>query len=252
MDNIKLSAREALGSSLSFLAEFIKKHWILVLIYFVLSVVPVFIIGDQEVTDISLSKRLIVGVIGLINVIPGLLMVYYPLREALLKLNPTGQISNKSIAKALWQIFCTAIISVIIGVPLLLLLLLPCIWWATKASVSYANLLSTEDGPIQSIRKSHELMNGRFWSSFGFLFSTMAAVFFVWVIAMMIIVFFLLIGGAFNAIFHEGAGFNKVLMIIRLLGPFFSVATTILFHYYQVWLYVYLKSQNSPSQVITA
>ena len=41
-------------------------------------------------------------------------------------------------------------------------------------------------------------------------------------------------------------------MIIRLLGPFFSVATTILFHYYQVWLYVYLKSQNSPSQVITA
>ena len=52
MDNIKLSAREALGSSLSFLAEFIKKHWILVLIYFVLSVVPVFIIGDQEVTDI--------------------------------------------------------------------------------------------------------------------------------------------------------------------------------------------------------
>ncbi len=248
--SLKLSVRDALESSLSFLGQFLKQHWLLAIIYVVLGTLPAFIIGDQDISDISFEKRAGLGIVAIVNVIPSLLLIYYSLRDALLKLDPSNSLPNKSLAFALWQIFCMNLLSAIIGVPLLLLLILPGVWWSTKSTVSFANLLSTNDGVIDSIRKSHQLMNERFWQCLGFLVGTSSTVILVTVIAGITIGFFLLIGGVLNAVFHEGAGFNRAMMIFRVMGPVLAVFTAVVFYYVQAWLYVYLK-QDTPVPVTT-
>ncbi len=45
------------------------------------------------------------GIVMIANIFPGLLMVYYSLKDSLLKLDPASQVSNKSLAMSLWQIF---------------------------------------------------------------------------------------------------------------------------------------------------
>jgi hypothetical protein len=243
--SLNLSAREALESSLSFLGPFFKQHWLLAVIYVVLCTLPAFIIGEQDVSGISLDKKVELGLLTIVNMIPGFLFIYYSLREALLKLDPTHSISNKSLPMALWQIFCINILSAIIGVPLLFLFVVPGIWWSTKTNVSFANLLSTNDGPISSIKKSHELMNGRFWQCLGFIVAVSSTVVFITLIGCITIGFFLLIGGALNAFFHEGAGLNKAMMIFRMISPMLAVFTSVIFYYTQAWLYVYLQQETT-------
>jgi hypothetical protein len=246
---MKLSSREALEGSLSFLGQFLQKYWPLAVLYIVIGILPAFIIGDQDADVLSMSQKVELGAIGLANVIPSLLMIFYPLREALLKLDPNKQTTNKSIAKCVWQIFCINVISGVVGIPLLLLLVLPAIWWSTKSTLAYANLLSTSDGAITSIRKSHQLMNGKFWQCLGFLVATSSTVILVATVIGVTIGFFLLVGGLLNALFHEGAGFNKVFMMIRILGPIFAVFTSVVFYYFQAWLYVYLKQDDAVAVV---
>jgi hypothetical protein len=248
---MKLSSREALEGSLSFLGQFVQKYWPLVVLYIVIGILPAFVIGDQDPESLSMSQKVQLGAIGLLNVIPSLLMIFYPLREALLKLDPNKQIANKSLAKGVWQIFCVNIISVVLGIPLLLLLILPGIWWSTKSTVALADLLSTNDGAIASIRKSHQLMNGKFWQCLGFLVATSSTVILVTTVIGVTIGFFLLVGGLLNVLFHEGASFNKVFMMIRILGPIFAVFTSIAFYYFQAWLYVYLKQDEVVSAPLT-
>lgn len=246
--SLNLNAFQALESSLSFLGNFLKKYWLLAILYVAIGILPALIIGDQDASDLAIDKKIQLSIVAVANVIPGFLMIYYALRGALFKLDPSHQISNKSLAKSLWQIFCINIISVIIGIPLFILFIVPGIWWSTKATVSYAHLLSTNDGPIASVRKSHQLMNGKFWPCFGFILATSSAVIFVTMVAGVTIGFFLLIGGMLNMLFHEGAGFNRIMMIFRLIGPIFAVFSAVVFYYIQAWLYVYLKQENA-SQV---
>lgn len=243
--SLKLSVREALESSLSFSGQFFKQHWLLAVIYILLGALPAFIIGDQDVSDISLEKKIGLSLCAVFNLIPCFLLVYYSLRDSLLKLDPSNPKPNKSLAFALWQMFCMSLLSGIIVVPLLILLILPGIWWSTKCAVSFPNLLSTNDGVIESLRKSHQLMNERFWQCFGFLVATSSTVILVSVIVGITIGFFLLIGGLLNAVFHEGAGLNRAMMIFRILGPIFAVFTNVVFYYIQAWLYVYLKQDNA-------
>ena len=244
---LNLNAREALESSLSFLGHFLKQYWPLALLYVVIGIVPAFIIGDEDVSDLALEKRIQLGIITMVNIIPSMLMIYYAFRDALPKLDPSSQISNKSLAKAFWQIFCINIITAVVSVPLFILFILPGVWWSTKASVAFANLLSTNDGPIMSIRKSHQLMDGKFWTCFGFLVATSSAVILVTTIGGMTIAFFLLMGGMLNALFHEGAGLNRIMNIFRIMGPLIAVFSSVVFYYIQAWLYVYLKQDNAVS-----
>ncbi len=245
-----LSVQEALESSLSFLGHFLKQHWLLAIVYIGLSAVPAFIIGDQDVVDISFERKAGLAIFWVANFVPALLLIDYSLRDALFKLDPLHTLSNRSLASSLWLIFCMYIVSSVIGGLLTLLLILPGVWWSTKATVSFANLLSTNDGVFASIKKSHQLMNGRFWPCLWFLFATSSAIGIVAVIAGLTIVFFLLIGGMLNAVFHEGPGLNRALMLLRLISPIFAFFTGVVCYYIQVWLYVYLKKDTAVPIVI--
>lgn len=244
--NLSLSIRQALERSLNFTGQFLKRHWLLSIIYIVIGVLPAFIIGDQDASELSISTRIQMGFVGLASIIPGLLIVYYGLTESLQNIEP-GRLSGKSLLKSLWQIVCLNILCVIVSVPLFVLFIIPGIWWSVKSSTSYARLLSSDDGPIASIRKSHELMNDKFWRSFGFMFGTSCIVFCCLGIAAGAIGFFVVVGGLVNAFVHEGAGFNKIMVILRLIGPAGTLLSAIILYYIQAWLYTCLKLEQEKA-----
>ena len=104
-----------------------------------------------------------------------------------------------------------------------------------KANVSCVNLLSSEDGVIASIRKSHQLMDNRFWQCFGFIFCTGVFIFIAFAVSGGLIGASSFLSGLFHSDPHQGA---KLYQLASGLG---SIPSTILLYYYQTWQYVYLK-----------
>ncbi len=242
--------REALESSLSFLGDFLKEKWLLVALYVVVVSMSGFILNGDSVWELAIEKRMQLGLLSLVSFILALLVPYYGISMAVSKLDPAAKVFSKGLPKSLWQLFCISFLMGIIGTPLLILFIAPGIWWLIKSSVSSAHLLSTDYGPIGSIRKSHELMNNRFWQCFGFLFLVGLTVFFVNLIISGSIFLCLFMGGLLHSAFDADTGIHKLANVFQSISAAISVITAIIFYYVQAWLYVYLKNnpvvQNTP------
>ncbi len=241
----KLSVRAALSGSISFLADFLKQHWLIVVLYVVVASAGGFVLKDTDyLWELPGEKLAQLSLLSIVSAFLAFLMPYYGISMAVGKLDPTAKAFSKGLWKSLWQLFCVSLLMAIIGTPLLILFLIPGIWWFIKSSVSCVNLLSTDDGPIASIKKSHELMNNRFWQCFGFLFLTGLIVFIVNMIITGSVGLCLFVGGLLHLAFDADTGINKIANVFRTIGAVISIFTAIIFYYIQAWLYVYLK--NNP------
>ena len=184
-------------------------------------------------------------VMGLAAAIISLFMSYYGLSMAVSKLDPSAKVFSRSLPKSLLLLFCVHFLLALVSIPLLLLFLLPGIWWLIKSSVSSVNLLSTDEGPIESIIKSHKLMNDRFWQCFAFLFGTGFIIFVGIMILTGSIGLCFFFGGLLHSAFDADSGFTKVGAIFRTISAVISIFGTIMFYHINAYLYVYLK--NNPT-----
>ena len=215
-DTLKLSVREALESCPSFLGNFFKEHWLLTMVYVTVAIAPAFVINDQDMSDLTFITRIQLAIFTLANLVPSLLIIYYVFRDSIVKIDPSVQLSNKSALISLWQIILMHILLVVIGVPLFIFFILPAAWWSVKSCLSFANLVSTSDGVIESIRKSHQLINERFWQCFGFLFTTSSVIFFAFALVGGTIAFFLIVGGILSGFSGQNGGISKFIMVFRV------------------------------------
>ncbi len=248
-NGLTLSVRVALERSLSFATDFVKQYWVIVLLYVVAAAVGGFILQDTDPLDLSMVQRLQLVITGIFSIGLGMLMPYYGISMAISQLDPGVPVFKKSLPKALWQLFCVSLLMGFVATPLLILFIIPGIWWLIKSSVSIADLLSTEDGAIASIKSSHQLMNNRFWQCFGFLFFTGSIIGIVSLVLMGSIGLCLFIGGVFHSVSSLNANMHGVANVFRTIGSIISVFTTIIYYYLQAWLYVYLKNTKLTPQV---
>ena len=248
----KLSVREALESSLPFAGDFIKRYWILAVLYSLVLAVPAFVLDKKAIMEsirasnfqLDSSTIVILIVTYVLAIVCYLLLAYFSYRAALAKLDPSTMAPNKAMPVVLFQIFCVGLVIGLVSIPLFILFILPAFWYLIKSTVSVANFLSTNDGIIASIRKSHELMNNRFWRSFGFLFLTALAI----VVVQMIIQFSLGLCVGIGGLMHSASSLSsvpsKIEGVFQIIVGLITVFASIIYYYCHAWLYVYLKSNN--------
>ncbi len=238
-----LSVRQTLRGSLPFLKEFVSKHWILVTIYCCLAVISHLIFDPEQGKSGQLFLNWKFYLWWIIVCVPSWLIMYYAIKMSLTKLAPDLQ-SNKPFLQFLWQIICLDILRFVIIFGLSLLLLIPAIWWLTKTSICSVVLLSAENGPIQSIIKSHELINNKFWLCFKYWFGA-----FTIVILCVDVPLLVLVGIYAICMYTTGHGLSAQSFghIFNLLNSGVGVFMQIVLLFCETWLYVYLKQNNTVS-----
>ena len=142
----KLSVRDALESSLPFAGDFIKRYWVLAVLYSLVLAVPAFVLDKKALMEsirannfqLDTSTIVIFIVTYVLAIVCYLLLAYYSYRMALDKLDPSTIAPNKAVPIALFQIFCAGLVIGLISLPLFILFILPAFWYLIKSTVSVA------------------------------------------------------------------------------------------------------------------
>ncbi len=238
----ELSASEALKGSLSFVKEFVSRHWLLVIVYSCLAVAPNLIFNSETQSLVAfLDWRFYLW--ALVFGVPSWLMIYFAIKMSLARLDPSLN-SNKSLLQSLWQIICLDVLRSVVFIILMTLFIIPGIWWLTKTSLCWAILLSTNSGPIQSIRKSHELINNKFWLCFKYWFIiTIMTMFYINVPVIVLLVIYAIS----MQVMGHGLNAQSFTHTFGLLSSVLGVFGHIIFLFCQTWLYLSLIRHQSTT-----
>jgi hypothetical protein len=257
-----LNVITALKNALIFCVDFIQRHWVISIIYFLSCVAShmVTLHASQEVLGVvknldlteifsktcqALLAPASVAAMFIASIV-GFFMAYYATKAAYQLLNASFTPTNKSMLQTLWQLFCLHLIIGVIAIPLYCILILPGVWWSTRVSVASVNLLCSDDGPIDSLKKSFAYTNNHFWACFGYWCGTSTLV----VIAISIIGGILGMAMAIASISGTIASAGQftsfdwrilcVKSLVQSLTFFIQIA---IIYFCQTWLYTYLKKQ---------
>jgi hypothetical protein len=258
-----LNIFHALKNSLFFCIDFPKKYWILSVLFAMVFVFNSLLshnlmiairneISSSHHVDIMAVLKIVFQatsslqnfLLTIMALIVGFLMTYYAVRMAAGQSGLPAVSTSKSVLKSLWQLFCMQLALAIVAIPLYILFIIPGVWWSIKTSVSTTNLLCTNDGPIESIKRSFQLTDNRFWSSFGYLLGVSVLPAIVIGIVTTIITVSVMLPTAFSFHAQQSEDNLSTLVMNGLIHALSLFVQIIIGYFCQAWLYVYLKNQS--------